>query len=221
MAKPERYVGLRHHRQNCPDSQPHFEGQILVPFCVESTVSKVNKALTADQRLWYRRTVSLPTDWAGQRVLLHFGAVDYECSLWVNGGLAGSHTGGSDAFSFDVTDYLKDGQNQLVLGVTDPTSTGEQPRGKQLLNPNGIWYTPVSGIWQTVWMEPVPKQAYIEEVRLTPELDSGRVRVDVLLDKPANNFTTAIRLTALDGSQTVATTLGSGGKNGLSDPKKS
>jgi beta-galactosidase/beta-glucuronidase len=189
-------------------SQPtNFSGQILVPFCVESTVSKVNKSLTADQRLWYRRTINVPADWAGQRVLLHFGAVDYECNLWVNGGLVGSHTGGSDAFSFDITDYLKDGQNQLVLGVTDPTSTGEQPRGKQLMNPNGIWYTPVSGIWQTVWMEPVPKQTYIEEVKLTPELDSGRVRVDVLLDKPANNYTTAIRLTAMDGTQTVATTL--------------
>ncbi len=184
-----------------------FSGQILVPFCVESTVSKVNKPLTADQRLWYRRTVSVPRDWAGQRVLLHFGAVDYECSLWVNGGLVGSHTGGSDAFSFDVTDYLTDGQNQLLLGVTDPTSSGEQPRGKQLMNPNSIWYTPVSGIWQTVWMEPVPKQTYIEEVKLTPEVDSGRVRVDVLLDKPANNYTTAVRVTALDGTQTVATTL--------------
>ena len=184
-----------------------FSGQILVPFCVESTVSKVNKPLTADQRLWYRRAVSVPRDWAGQRVLLHFGAVDYECSLWVNGGLVGSHTGGSDAFSFDVTDYLTDGQNQLLLGVTDPTSSGEQPRGKQLMNPNSIWYTPVSGIWQTVWMEPVPKQTYIEEVKLTPEVDSGRVRVDVLLDKPANNYTTAVRVTALDGTQTVATTL--------------
>ncbi|ADB42149.1 glycoside hydrolase family 2 protein [Spirosoma linguale] len=191
-----------------------FSGQILVPFSVESTVSKVNKSLTADQRLWYRRTVSVPADWAGQRVLLHFGAVDYECSLWVNGGLVGSHTGGLDAFSFDITDYLKDGQNQLVLGVLDPTSTGEQPRGKQLMNPNGIWYTPVSGIWQTVWMEPVPKQTYIEEVKLTPELDSGRVRVDVLLDKPANNYTTAIRLTAMDGNRTVATTLVRAGRTG-------
>lgn len=200
----------------------NFDGKILVPFCLESTVSKVNKPLTADQRLWYRREVSMPRDWAGQRVLLHFGAVDYECSLWVNGGLVGSHTGGSDPFSFDLTDYLKDGQNQLLLGVTDPTSTGEQPRGKQLMNPNGIWYTPVSGIWQTVWMEPVPKQTYIEEVKLTPELDSGRVRVDVLLDKPANNYTTAIRVTALDGTQTVATSLVRAGRTtylNLTNPK--
>ncbi|QMW07183.1 glycoside hydrolase family 2 [Spirosoma foliorum] len=191
-----------------------YDGQILVPFCLESTVSKVNKSLTADQRLWYRRDVGVPKDWAGQRVLLHFGAVDYECSLWVNGGLVGSHTGGSDSFSFDITDFLKDGQNQLVLGVTDPTSTGEQPRGKQLMNPHGIWYTPVSGIWQTVWMEPVPKQTYIEEVKLTPELDSSRLRVDVLLDKPADNFTTAIRLTAMDGNQPVATALVRAGRTG-------
>ncbi|UFH52076.1 glycoside hydrolase family 2 protein [Spirosoma sp. KNUC1025] len=199
-----------------------FQGQILVPFCVESTLSKVTKSLTPDQRLWYRRNVTIPREWNGQRVLLHFGAVDYECSLWVNGGLVGSHTGGSDAFSFDLTDYLKEGQNQLVLGVTDPTSTGEQPRGKQLLNPNGIWYTPVSGIWQTVWMEPVPKERFIEEIRVTPEVDSGRVRVAVLLDKPSTNPTTAIRITALDGQQTVATTTVREGRVGylpINNPK--
>ena len=94
----------------------------------------------------------------------------------MNGGLVGSHKGGSTTFTFDVTDYLKAGQNQLMLGVLDPTSEGEQPRGKQLLNPNGIWYTPVSGIWQTVWMEPVPKDHFIDELRLTPELDSGRIQ---------------------------------------------
>ena len=199
-----------------------FQGQILVPFCVESTLSKVTKSLSPDQRLWYRRNVTIPRDWNGQRVLLHFGAVDYECNLWVNGGLVGSHTGGSDAFSFDVTDFLKEGQNQLVLGVTDPTSTGEQPRGKQLLNPNGIWYTPVSGIWQTVWMEPVPKERYIEEVRLTPEVDSGRVRVEVLTDKPSTDPTTAIRITALDGQQTLASTTVREGRVGylpINNPK--
>ncbi|GAB3695271.1 glycoside hydrolase family 2 TIM barrel-domain containing protein [Spirosoma flavus] len=184
-----------------------FSGQILVPFAVESTLSKVTKSLMPDQRLWYRRNVTVPRDWNGQRVLLHFGAVDYECSLWVNGGLVGSHTGGSDAFTFDVTDYLKDGQNQLVLGVTDPTSTGEQPRGKQLLSPRGIWYTPVSGIWQTVWMEPVPKPRYIEEVRITPQVDSGRIKVEALLDQSVTDPTTAIRITALDGNQTISTAL--------------
>lgn len=185
-----------------------FDGQILVPFCVESTLSKVTKPLTPAQRLWYRRRMSVPAAWQEQRVLLHFGAVDYECSLWVNGGLVGAHKGGSDPFTFDVTDYLRAGEaNELLLGVLDPTSAGEQPRGKQLLNPNGTWYTPVSGIWQTVWLEPVPKQAYIEEVRLTPELDSSRLRVEVLLHEPADNATTAVRLTALYGKQAVATAL--------------
>ncbi|GAB3997364.1 glycoside hydrolase family 2 TIM barrel-domain containing protein [Spirosoma daeguense] len=184
-----------------------FSGQILVPFAVESTVSKVNKSLTPDQRLWYRRNVTLPRDWNGQRVILHFGAVDYECSLWVNGGLVGSHTGGSDAFSFDVTDFLKDGQNQLVLGVTDPTSNGEQPRGKQLLSPHGIWYTPVSGIWQTVWMEPVPKARYVEEVRITPDVDSSRIKVEVSLDQSVVDPVTAIRITAMDGNKTISTAL--------------
>ncbi|GAB3931231.1 glycoside hydrolase family 2 protein [Larkinella terrae] len=190
------------------EGQPtQFDGQILVPFAVESTLSKVTKGLNANQRLWYRRNVTIPSDWNGQRVLLHFGAVDYECNLWVNGGLVGSHTGGSDAFDFDITDFLKSGQNQLVLGVTDPTTEGEQPRGKQVFNPNGIWYTPVSGIWQTVWLEPVPNPNYIEEVRITPELDSARIRVEVLLNKPITNPTSAIRLTALNGTQTVSSLL--------------
>lgn len=184
-----------------------YAGQIMVPFCVESTVSKANKPLAPNERLWYRRNVTIPAQWAGQRVLLHFGAVDYECGLWINGAYVGGHTGGSDAFSFDITEYLVNGSNQLVLGVTDPTSTGEQPRGKQLLKPQGIWYTPVSGIWQTVWMEPVPQQAHIEEVRLTPDVDSSRVRVEVSLNTVINKNTTAIRITALDGGQTVASTI--------------
>ncbi|WP_245849537.1 glycoside hydrolase family 2 protein [Hymenobacter crusticola] len=185
-----------------------FDGQILVPFCLESTLSGVTKPLQADQRLWYRRPLQVPAAWQGQRVLLHFGAVDYQCSLWVNGGLVGAHTGGSDPFTFDITNFLKaGGNNELLLGVTDPTSTEEQPRGKQLMNPNGIWYTPVSGIWQTVWVEPVPAAGYLEEVRLTPEVDSSRLRVEALMHHPTDDYTTAIRLTAFDGKKTVATTL--------------
>ncbi|GAB3901827.1 glycoside hydrolase family 2 protein [Spirosoma agri] len=199
-----------------------YDGQILVPFAVESTVGGVNKPLSPTQRLWYRRNVTVPADWTGQRVLLHFGAVDYECSLWINGGLVGSHKGGSTAFSFDVTDYLKAGPNQLLLGVLDPTSTGEQPRGKQLLNPEGIWYTPVSGIWQTVWMEPVPNDYFIDELRLTPDLDSSRVRVETLLNKPAS-ATLAVRLTAMEGNQPIATTIVRADRTGyltIKNPKR-
>ncbi|WP_128548495.1 glycoside hydrolase family 2 protein [Larkinella soli] len=199
-----------------------FDGQILVPFCVESALSRVGKPLKPDQRLWYRRQVSIPAQWNGRRVLLHFGAVDYECSLWVNGGLVGSHTGGSDPFEFDITDFLKSGANELVLGVLDPTTEGEQPRGKQDLKPNGIWYTPVSGIWQSVWLEPVANPNYIEEVRLTPDLDSSRLRVEVLTNRPITNPTTAVRLTALDGNTAVATTqlrAGRGGYLPIPNPK--
>lgn len=205
------------------EGQPsQYDGKILVPFCVESTLSQANKPLKANERLWYRRTFPLTEAWNGQRVLIHFGAVDYECTLWLNGGMVGSHTGGSDSFDFDLTDFLKPGQNELVLAVTDPTNEGEQPRGKQLANPNGIWYTPVSGIWQTVWLEPVPNPSYIEEVRLTPELDSGRVRVEVLLNRPITNPTTAVRLTALDGNTIVTSTQIRVGRTGflrLPNPK--
>jgi hypothetical protein len=152
-----------------------WDGQILVPFCVESALSGVGKFVSKDQNLWYRRTIDAAA-WAGKRVLLHFGAVDWEATVWVNGRELGTHKGGSDPFSFDVTDALKDGKGELVLRVWDPTDTGSQPRGKQVSKPGGIWYTPVTGIWQTVWMEPV-REAYIESVRFTPDIDKGEVEV--------------------------------------------
>src|SRR4051794_36751746 len=153
-----------------------FDGQLLVPFAVESSLSGVGKPLQPDQRLWERRQFQVPAGWKGQRVLLHFGAVDYECALWINGALAGAHTGGFDAFTFDITAFLKDGSNELLLSVTDPSDSGEQPRGKQVLKPQGIWYTSVSGIWQTVWLEPVPSSLYLAELRLTPDVDAGGLR---------------------------------------------
>ena len=183
-----------------------FDGQILVPFAVEAALSGVGKVLQPDQRLWYRRSFTVPAAWKGERVLLHFGAVDYECALWVNGGLVGSHTGGFDSFSFDLTSWLKDGANELVLGVTDPSDTGEQPRGKQQLKPEGIWYTPVSGIWQTVWLEPVPALLHLAELRLTPDVDAGSLRVVPLANQALADDTFAVRLTASATGQTIATT---------------
>ena len=132
-----------------------WDGKILVPFCDESALSGVGKSVLPDQNLWYHRTVEVPADWKGRRVLLHFDAVDWEATVFVNGKELGTHRGGSDPFSFDITDALKAGANELVVRVWDPTDTGSQPRGKQKLKPGGIWYTPVTGIWQTVWMEPV------------------------------------------------------------------
>ena len=132
------------------------DGQILVPFCLESALSGVGKHITADQALWYRRVFSLPRKWKGQQVLLNFQAVDWQAEVWVNGAFAGSHTGGYTAFTLDITPYLQPGRQTLVVKVLDATDNDEQPRGKQVSRPGGIWYTPVSGIWQSVWLEPVP-----------------------------------------------------------------
>ncbi|HEV2666985.1 MAG TPA: glycoside hydrolase family 2, partial [Blastocatellia bacterium] len=185
-----------------------FNSKILVPFAPEAALSGVGKILQPEERLWYRRSLTVPAAWKGERILLHFGAVDYECALWVNGGLVGAHTGGSDAFSFDITPFLKDGANELTLAVTDPSDKGEQPRGKQQLKPEGIWYTPVSGVWQTVWLEPVPASLYLAELRLTPDVDAGGLRVVALTNEAVADDTYAVRLTAsIQGETSAATTV--------------
>ncbi len=146
-----------------------------MPYPVESALSGVMKH---SDRLWYRRTFAIPEKWAGQRVLLHFGAVDWEATVWVNGKELGTHKGGYDGFSFDVTDALKAGaENELIVRVFDPTDAGTQPRGKQVNNPGGIFYTPTTGIWQTVWMEPVAAQASIRRLKITADPDARRVDV--------------------------------------------
>lgn len=184
-----------------------YQGQILVPFCVESTLSGVGKKVTPADRIWYRRTFTVPPAWRDQRVLLNFEAVDFDCTVWLNGALLGHHAGGSTAFSFDLADYQRDGANELVVSVWDPTSEGEQPRGKQILDPTGIWYTPVSGIWQTVWLEPVPKNRRLVELRLTPEVDQQRVKVEALIDAAIDDDTYAVRITASAAGQPAGTTL--------------
>lgn len=152
-----------------------WSGKILVPFPVQSALSGVMQFVTEDQRLWYKRTFEIPRGWRGKRVLLNFGAVDWDATVWVNGKEIGKHQGGYEEFSFDVTDALNaKGQNEIVVSVWDPTDSGPQPRGKQVRKPNGIWYTPVSGIWQTVWLEPVEANR-IESVRIIPDLDKGEV----------------------------------------------
>ncbi len=184
-----------------------FDGKILVPFCVESTLSGVGQPVTPTDRVWYRRSFTVPAAWKSERVLAHFEAVDFDCTVWLNGALVGSHTGGSTAFSFDFTDYLRDGANELVVSAWDPTSEGEQPRGKQILEPKGIWYTPVSGIWQTVWLEPVPAARRLAELRLTPELDKRRVKVEALIDSAIEDDTYGVRITASAEGRTVASTI--------------
>jgi len=156
-----------------------FDGQILVPFPVESALSGVGKAVGEKRRLWYRRTFEVPGEWSQQRVLLHFGAVDWETVVWVNGKKVGSHRGGYDAFTFDITDALKRRSIQeIVLSVWDPTDTGYQPRGKQVRKPGGIWYTSVTGIWQSVWLEPVP-ETYIDTIRIISDIDNSVVQITV------------------------------------------
>jgi hypothetical protein len=156
-----------------------FDGQILVPFPVESALSGVMKPVGQENRLWYRRTFETPGKWKGLRVLLHFGAVDWDTTVWVNDRQVGTHRGGYDPFTFDITDALKAaGPNEIVLSVWDPTNAGYQPRGKQVSKPRGIWYTAVTGIWQTVWLEPVPSK-YIARIRITPIYDEGVVQIEV------------------------------------------
>ena len=185
-----------------------YDGQILIPFSVGSSLSGVGKTLMPDQRLWERRQFQVPAAWKGERVLLHFEAVDYDCALWVNSGYVGAHAGGYNQFSYDITPFLRDGRNELLLGVTDPTDTGEQPRGKQVLSPQGIWYTAVSGIWQTVWMEPVPAKLSLAELRLTPDVDAGGLRVVALANEATADDSYAVRVTAsAAGKQAGALTM--------------
>lgn len=154
-----------------------FPLQILVPFGVESSLSGVTQTVLPSQELWYRRTFELESNAAELNTLLHFGAVDWEATVWVNGKHAGTHRGGSTPFTLDVTPHLNpEGKQEVVLKVWDPSDEGAQPRGKQQLRPEGIWYTPVSGIWQTVWLEQVPK-TYIRNVVPSADIDQSKLMV--------------------------------------------
>ncbi len=154
-----------------------FSGNLLVPFAVESALSGVGKTVGKDSVLWYQRSMTLPSTFKNNIVLLHFGAVDWLCDVYVNGKKAGTHQGGYDPFSFDVTALLnKKGDQQIAVRVWDPSDDGPQPRGKQVNKPNGIWYTPVTGIWQTVWVEAVP-QTYIAATKQTPDIDKKQVNI--------------------------------------------
>ena len=155
-----------------------WDGDILVPFAVESALSGVGKSVNKDQALWYKNQVTLSNKQKkGDRVLLHFGAVDWQCDVYVNGKHIGRHEGGFDPFSFEITEALKKGNKQdVAIRVWDPTSDGPQPRGKQINDPHGIWYTPVTGIWQTVWLENVP-QTYIASTKQTPNVDEGILEI--------------------------------------------
>ncbi len=179
-----------------------WDGRILVPYPLESALSGVMKRLGENQRLWYRRTFQVPDAWKGRQALLHFGAVDWEATVWVNGQELGRHRGGYDAFKFDMTSALKPGAEQeIVVAVWDPTDAGYQPRGKQIRNPHGIWYTPTSGIWQTVWIEPVAA-THLDAVRITPDVDAGAVRLDFKLVGGTGDV--SVKAEVQDGARIVA-----------------
>jgi hypothetical protein len=177
----------------------NFEGQILVPFPLESALSGVMRRLDENSTLWYQRRFQVPPAWAGRRVRLHFGAVDWQARVFVNGREIGRHRGGYDAFTFDVTDILKwRGDEEIVVAVSDPTE-GDQPRGKQSRQPEGIFYTPSSGIWQTVWLEPVPA-ACIDELRLTPDVDARALAVRAMVNSRDSALQVEVRALA-DGKE--------------------
>lgn len=188
------------------EAQPtKWDGEILVPFCIESSLSGVGKTLGDKNELWYNRTFTVPAQWKKQNVLLHFGAVDWKADVWVNDVKVGSHTGGYVPFSFDITQALKAGENTLTVRVWDPTDRGYQPRGKQVCNPDGIWYTPVSGIWQTVWLEPVAPM-HIENLRILPNVDANTVTVTVQKSVECPAMMAEVKV--LDGGKFVAAARG-------------
>ena len=155
------------------------QGKILVPFAIESSLSGVGKRVSKGETLWYEREFTVPKKWKGRNVLLHFGAVDWQAEVYVNGVLVGEHKGGYDPFSFDVTSALKkSGKQVLRVKVQDATDNSFQPRGKQCIINTSIWYTPVTGIWQTVWMEPVTP-SYVADYYVVSDIDKGEVAFDV------------------------------------------
>ena len=186
-----------------------YDGQILVPYPMESALSGVHKATAPDQRLWYRRTFTVPAGWKGQQVLLHFGAVNWDSTVSVNGRLLGEHKGGYDGFDYDVTSALKLGANELVVSAWNPVNSDNpttQIIGKQRLHPGGVLYTASTGIWQSVWLEPVP-QSYVSGLKITPDIDAKVLRLTVRTDRGV----AVVRVTATDGTKTVATATGKAG----------
>lgn len=184
------------------ETEPHeFDGQILVPFAIESSLSGVQKTVGDANELWYSRTFTVPSKWKDKKILLHFGAVDWKADVWVNDIKIGQHTGGYTPFSFDITPALVKGDNKLVVKVWDSTDKSYQPRGKQVNKPGGIFYTPVTGIWQTVWLEPVATE-YIANVKSVPDIDKGILTVNVCTEaKDA-----LVEVKVLDGTNIVSTT---------------
>ncbi|MDT8400454.1 MAG: glycoside hydrolase family 2 TIM barrel-domain containing protein [Bacteroidales bacterium] len=160
------------------DREPEsWDGKILVPYPLESALSGVKKRISEDECLWYRTDFKVPGMWKNKRILLNFEACDWETIIWIDGKKAGEHRGAYDPFCFDITDYVRAGKkHELRVSVWDPASEGRQPRGKQVTDPHGIWYTPSTGIWQTVWMEPVDN-IYLRSFRSLTDIEKGTIKI--------------------------------------------
>nr|WP_234020652.1 AbfB domain-containing protein [Streptomyces sp. 142MFCol3.1] len=185
--------------------------RIRVPFVAESALSGIQRRITQNDKLWYRRTFTVPAGWNGRRIQLNFGASDWRTTVWVNGRQAGAqHNGGYDAFSYDITDLLTGGTNTVVVSVWDPTQTGDQAVGKQRINDvtphagGGIFYTAASGIWQTVWLEPTAT-AHITRLDMVPDLANNTLKVTVRGDGVGGQ---TARVTVSTGGTTVGTATG-------------
>ena len=178
-----------------------YDGNILVPFPLESALSGVQKSLKPEQRLWYKRSLEYSVK-PGTKTLIHFGAVDCEATVYINGKEVGQHKGGYTSFSFNITPALQNGSNEIVVKVYDPTDQGVWPHGKQVLNPANIYYTPSSGIWQTVWLETVPED-YISDIKFTPDIDKGVL--DITVNAPAGYD---VDITALDNNKVAGSIKG-------------
>jgi len=198
-----------------PKNEPtpiSFDGKILVPYPIESSLSGISKRVGEPNRLWYRRSFEVPKSWKGKTVLLNFEAVDWHTLVLVNGIKIGEHKGGYDPFSFDITDALKEkGPQVLVLAVWDPTDAGGQARGKQVKKPHGIWYTPTTGIWQSVWLEPVNKK-YIESIKIESDIDSGLFHVQVQANKADSAYQVKAELMEQDSHNVKAQASGKLGR---------
>ena len=188
---------------NAGDATPvgtKLNREICVPFPVESALSGV---MEHHDRVWYRRSFSVPAAWKGKQLMLHFGAVDYESEVFVNGKSLGVHEGGYVPFSYDISAHLKaSGPQELIVRVFDPTEAGGQPRGKQTTKPGGIMYTPTTGIWQTVWLEPVAKTS-IQDLHMVPDVDAGTVRVTVNARNASPGTMASVRI--IDGGKVIKT----------------
>jgi beta-galactosidase/beta-glucuronidase len=196
--------GMSGLQRGWPQDPSSFGEKIIVPFCPESRLSGLQHT-DFIPGVWYHRTFQVPQGWIKSRIFIHFGAVDYDCRVWINGELVGRHYGGSASFTFEITDKLKRGTNDVVVFAADDLRSGAQPRGKQSpwATSRGVVYTRVTGIWQTVWIEARP-ESYIESVRIVPNLDEGTFVLVPIVFSNKRDLSFKATLLSADGEELVS-----------------